>query len=267
MALSFIVFFIILLALSFAIVMAYLHELARPNLNLRKLLKLGLSQSLRVLFVYPHPDDESMSSAGLITKLLKEQNTEVKVISITPGEKGDELLKLPPDKLAQVRRQEFSAVMNHLGVSKFEVWDFPDGGVAEMHLAVTQQLRNELESFQPQVVVTFERCGIYGHPDHVELSKIVTELRQEYFPRILVLYATHSRRILSMLPLPLHMAKDKSKVQQAPAEYKLPLGSAIFKKFKAAKLYKSQYVLRIKPKQLFLIYSLYEYYTTKYSEN
>jgi LmbE family N-acetylglucosaminyl deacetylase len=49
-----------------------------------------------------------------------------------------------------------------------------------------------IDTVQPQAILTFGPDGVSGHPDHVTLSRIVTQAVEQYFPGICLLYTAPS---------------------------------------------------------------------------
>jgi LmbE family N-acetylglucosaminyl deacetylase len=80
------------------------------------------------------------------------------------------------DELAQLRRQEFAASLQVLGVSHGEVLAYPDGDLAGQDFAaVTTELVQRIRRFRPHVVLTFGGDGnVNLHPDHTMVSCFTT---------------------------------------------------------------------------------------------
>ena len=112
------------------------------------------------------------------------------MITATLGEEGE--IRQPdvatPETLASVRRGELACAVQTLGLAEHEVWDYRDSGMARSSsnahprafvnapaTEVVERLVKEIRIFRPQVVLTFGPDGLYGHPDHIAVSKHVTE--------------------------------------------------------------------------------------------
>lgn len=220
-----------------------------------------------VLVIYPHPDDELVFSGGLINKLSRCEGVNLYVISTTKGEYGDEILKLPPKELGGVRSKEFHEVMNILGCKNFNLWDFTDGQMTSQKEEVKSKIREFIKKYNIDLVVTYEKFGLYGHPDHIILSMIVHELSQEL--NFKVLYSTLPAKVLKRLDMPKTLTyKDKVVELKldgiAKPELKLNTTLNIPERYESAKKYKSQNIDRGKPLWLVNLFANYEYYTTKY---
>lgn len=149
----------------------------------------------RLLLAFPHPDDESFGPGGTIAKYARE-GVDVHYVCATRGEVGTvdaEMLKpyehLPEDqRLGALRGQELRNAADILKLTGLHYLGYRDSGMpgtepnrdprafinAEPD-RVTGQLVKIFRSVQPQVVVTFDPFGGYGHPDHIFIHHRVTE--------------------------------------------------------------------------------------------
>lgn len=130
----------------------------------------------RLLGVFAHPDDETFSAGGSLAQHV-DQGGEAMVVSFTKGQRGQ---IRDPDAatrrtLARVREQEFYPACERLGVQHTLCLDYMDGSLSELdpQLLIGEVVRL-IRAFQPDTVLTFDREGGYGHPDHVTVSRIVT---------------------------------------------------------------------------------------------
>ncbi len=259
--------FIILFLLSFLaiyiVAVAYYNDFSVPNLNLDEFLK--TLKNHRVLVIFPHPDDEVMASGGLISQLVTRKDTAVKVVSVTSGQYGNEKLKIGPKELGEIRTKEFHSALKKLNSKDNEILDLVDGNLTQDYSNLLKSVEKLVVEFKPSLIVTYERSGVYGHPDHIALSKAVYEVGKMHAD-IKILYSTLSPKILSKVKLPTHIDGvpiPNFKKQMLP-EMKLPVISQNLNKYLAAREYKSQvFGKKFQMEFLFLI-NLYEYYTTKY---
>ncbi len=222
-------------------------------------------QKVRVLFVYPHPDDEVMASGSLITKLARmSQKFEVHVISVTKGELGNAKLKVSKEKLKEVRSNEFLRALNKIGEVNAQVEDFGDCKVESKTNEIKNYLRNFIKINQIEIVFTYEKTGLYGHPDHVALSKYVHELSREV--KFKVFYSTIPHRIekLAAIRKQIHgLELHNDELCQKP-KFKFFSIYGQWKKYLATKEYKSQNLVYIVPVLLKAFLVPYEYYTDEY---
>ncbi len=123
---------------------------------------------LRLMCITAHPDDEAGGFGGTL-RLYHERGVETAVICLTPGQaashRGD---ARNDEELAALRRKEFQASCEILGVTRGLVLNYPDRGLYRQDLfEVVGELTRQIREFRPQVLVTFgPDGGITGHPDH-----------------------------------------------------------------------------------------------------
>jgi LmbE family N-acetylglucosaminyl deacetylase len=124
----------------------------------------------------PHPDDESVFCAGLISRLVYKGH-KVKVVTLTKGEKSTLRYGLSfGEDLADARTKEMNKAMKILGVESFRLYDVPDGEIKYKEKNVEEIIKTEVEESKPTYIITLEPSGIYGHPDHIALSDFVTRI-------------------------------------------------------------------------------------------
>ncbi len=128
-----------------------------------------------LLYIFPHPDDESFGPVPAIARQRREGHA-VHLLTLTRGEATHQRHRYGYSKpeMGRVRLAEMQCVAQVLGLSSLEVLDFPDGGLAELdprHLeAVVQQA---IVRHRPEVVVTYPVHGVSGHPDHLVTHAVV----------------------------------------------------------------------------------------------
>lgn len=147
-----------------------------------------MTKSQTLLAVFAHPDDESFGPGGTLARYAA-QGINVHVIIATDGIAGsvEEGFATTHSSLAQARATELSDAAVELGVTS--IWSLPyrDSGMrgAEgnehpdalvqqpMHQLVAE-LRDYMLRLQPDVVITHDPYGGYGHPDHVRCCEVTT---------------------------------------------------------------------------------------------
>ncbi|GAA1033027.1 MULTISPECIES: N-acetyl-1-D-myo-inositol-2-amino-2-deoxy-alpha-D-glucopyranoside deacetylase [Amycolatopsis] len=149
----------------------------------------------KLLLVHAHPDDESIATGGVIARYAAE-GVEVCVVTCTLGEEGEivpprlaRLVAAEADQLGGYRSGEMAAAAVALGLTRHEylggIGRWRDSGMAGTPAAdhpraftggslveQTAQLRELIDDFAPQVVVTYDSFGGYGHPDHIRAHEI-----------------------------------------------------------------------------------------------
>jgi LmbE family N-acetylglucosaminyl deacetylase len=141
--------------------------------------------------VHAHPDDEALGTGGILARYADEGVRTV-LVTCTNGELGDAPGGIKPGDPAHdesvvvpLRRHELEASCRALGVSDLELLGYHDSGmegwaqndapdsfwqapVAE----AGHRLAQLMEKYRPDVVVTYDENGFYGHPDHIQANRI-----------------------------------------------------------------------------------------------
>ena len=165
---------------------------------------LGMSQTPdhRLLLVHAHPDDESIGQGATMAKYVAEGRG-VTLVTCTAGEMGEilvpELEHLAADRddgLGEHRRGELEVAMKELGVTDHRFLGgfgtYRDSGMkwhedghaiaaddvhdnafwnADLTEAATH-LVEVIREVRPQVLVTYDEFGGYGHPDHIQAHRV-----------------------------------------------------------------------------------------------
>ena len=143
----------------------------------------------RLLACFAHPDDEAFPIGGSLAAH-SSRGVNIRLITATSGEEGE--VRSPglamPDGLGSLRREELSCSVHTLGLQSHHVLGYRDSGMAgpsannlpEAFINIPQEeivgiLVREIRTFRPQVVLTFEPGGLYGHPDHIAICKHATK--------------------------------------------------------------------------------------------
>jgi LmbE family N-acetylglucosaminyl deacetylase len=122
----------------------------------------------RLLCVTAHPDDEAGNFGGTLPTY-KDRGVETCVICLTSGQAATNRgLAKNDQELAALRKREFAASCEILGVSKPIICDYPDGQLYRQELnRIVYDLTLQIRTFRPHVVLTFgSDGGVTGHPDH-----------------------------------------------------------------------------------------------------
>jgi LmbE family N-acetylglucosaminyl deacetylase len=126
----------------------------------------------RLLFVFPHPDDESFACAGTLAKC-RDAGHETFLICATSGCKGKSgaFTFTCREELARHRERELLQAAEVLGITRTMFYRYPDGALASLDAAeIAGRIAADIIQLQPDVVVTFPPDGVTGHPDHIALS-------------------------------------------------------------------------------------------------
>jgi LmbE family N-acetylglucosaminyl deacetylase len=100
------------------------------------------------------------------------------VISATKGQAGQiqDVRAATRRTLGEVRAKELQLACRRLGVQQAVCWDYMDGTLkdADLH-QLTGDVVRAIRSFRPDVIITFDPTGAYGHPDHIAISIATTQ--------------------------------------------------------------------------------------------
>lgn len=133
------------------------------------------SSILRLMCLLAHPDDEAMGTGGLLAKYAAE-GVETSLVTATRGQRGwfgDPDAYPGPEALGELREAELRASAAVLGLRTLTLLDYYDGALDQAPAAeVLGRLVAEIRRLRPQVVVTFDPFGFYGHPDHIVISQL-----------------------------------------------------------------------------------------------
>ncbi len=130
---------------------------------------------MKILYIFPHPDDESFGPARAMSKQLREGH-EVYLFTLTKGgaTKVRHKLGLSIEEMGEVRHKEMLDVEKTLGLTGMTVLDLPDSGLKEMDPRdIEKVVAGEIEKIKPDVVVTYAVHGISGFFDHLIIHGIV----------------------------------------------------------------------------------------------
>ena len=141
----------------------------------------------RLLGAFAHPDDEGIVSGALLQ--YSTSGVETGLVCATRGEVGEiaDPALATPENLGQVREGEMRAAAEVLGVHNLWFLDYRDSGMAgtpenadarafaqASAAEVVGKLVKIIREFRPQVIVTFDESGAYGHPDHIAIYRYTT---------------------------------------------------------------------------------------------
>src|ERR1700685_2890944 len=146
---------------------------------------------LTLMAVHAHPDDEALGTGGILARYADEGVRTV-LVTCTNGELGDAPGGIKPGDPAHdesvvvpLRRHELEASCRALGISDLELLGYHDSGmegwaqneapgsfwntpVAEAGHRLAELMRH----YRPQVVITYDEHGFYGHPDHIQANRV-----------------------------------------------------------------------------------------------
>lgn len=149
----------------------------------------------RMLLVHAHPDDETIT-CGITMAKYAASGCGVTLVTSTLGEMGEVLVPSlehlaaeREDTLGEHRLTELGAAMDALGVADWRILGGPgayrDSGMMGTEanedprcfwradlLQAAAQLVPVIREVRPQVLVTYDDFGGYGHPDHIQAHRV-----------------------------------------------------------------------------------------------
>ena len=143
------------------------------------------SPILTVLAVFAHPDDEGFGCGGTLAALVAGGHR-VTLICATNGDVGEisDSMLATPENLWQVRQGELREAMDVTGIKDVRFLNYRDSGMvgwednnhpSSLFQApegrVVEQVADVLREVRPNIVITHDPTGGYGHPDHVTISE------------------------------------------------------------------------------------------------
>jgi LmbE family N-acetylglucosaminyl deacetylase len=154
-------------------------------------MRLMVDRPLTLMAVHAHPDDEATGTGGVLARYAAEGIRTVLVTctdgscgdapgGIKPGEPGHD-----PAAVAALRREELEAACRVLKVGDLELLGYADSGMMGWPQndapgsfwttpipEAAARLAELMRYYQPDVVVTYDENGFYGHPDHIQAHRI-----------------------------------------------------------------------------------------------
>jgi N-acetyl-1-D-myo-inositol-2-amino-2-deoxy-alpha-D-glucopyranoside deacetylase len=136
-----------------------------------------------ILACFAHPDDESFSIGGTLAHYAS-QGDDITLVCTTRGEAGEisDPALASPENLGEVRERELRCAAAALGIGRVEILGYRDSGmegtednndprayVMADRDEVIARLVGFIRSLKPDVVITFDPDGAYGHPDHIAI--------------------------------------------------------------------------------------------------
>ncbi|MFF4748926.1 N-acetyl-1-D-myo-inositol-2-amino-2-deoxy-alpha-D-glucopyranoside deacetylase [Streptomyces sp. NPDC002514] len=155
-------------------------------------LRPGEPPARRLLLVHAHPDDESINNGATMARYAA-QGVQVTLVTCTLGERGEvippQLRHLTGPALGAHRLTELRAALREVGVEDVRLlggagrygdsgmmglpdnddpgcfWQADPDTAAGLLAEVVREVR-------PQVLVTYDDNGGYGHPDHIQAHRV-----------------------------------------------------------------------------------------------
>ncbi len=143
-----------------------------------------------LMAVHAHPDDEGIQTGGVLA-LCHNRGIKTVLVTCTNGEMGDSPDGLKPESeghdtvaTKELRLRELRKAADILGISDLELLGYRDSGMmgwpqnkepeafwnTPLEQAV-DRVAELMERHRPEVVITYDDNGLYGHPDHIQAHR------------------------------------------------------------------------------------------------
>jgi LmbE family N-acetylglucosaminyl deacetylase len=147
------------------------------------------ASGLSILAAFAHPDDEGFGCGGVLAALVA-RGARITLVCATNGDVGEisDPSLATPETLPQVRQEELRQAMAITGVQDLRFLNYRDSGMAGTEEnnhprslwqasadEVVGRLVDIIREVRPQLLITHDPSGGYGHPDHRATYRHVTE--------------------------------------------------------------------------------------------
>lgn len=203
-----------------------------------------------LMVIYPHPDDETMAAGGLLL-VTKELGFKTIAVLLTKGAAGQVHVHPHGKSLKELREMELKKAAKILNIDELVMGDFDDGKLKDQNWS--SWVKEQLEKYQPGIVVTYDHSGLSGHPDHIALS---LEIKKLVSKKTILLWSTISPEFAKRIINP------KTLEFASTPDYELDLRKNWIKKWRAARAHASQALGKGMPMPLGALFAWqhYEWY-------
>src|SRR4051794_38979618 len=147
------------------------------------------------MMVHAHPDDEVVFTGGTLV-VYHDRGVETVLVTATNGEEGEiHDPDLDPEearpRLGEIRREELRRGVEILEIDHHEMLNYRDSGMAGTEAnanpanfhnadkeAAAARVVGLIRRYRPEVLVTYDEFGAYGHPDHI-MCNVITQAAYE----------------------------------------------------------------------------------------
>ncbi len=226
-----------------------------------------------LMAVHAHPDDEVMSTGGILARYSGEGVRTI-VVTCTNGELGDLPGGIKPDadghdeeEVVRIRLKELETACGILGVSHLELLGYRDSGMADWEHKGHQdafcnvpvdeaadRVAKLFDLYYPDVVVTYDENAGYNHPDHIQTSRVaMAAVERTGIPKKVYFTAARSNRFarirelleeqgveLPPRPLPNEEWMKRARAQEARITTSVDITPFVERKLEALRAHVSQ---------------------------
>lgn len=206
------------------------NDLILPTIDLKKY--------RNILFVYAHMDDETVLAGGIMARAVKE-GKKVTLLTLTRGEKGNST-RTADDSLPAIRKAELDHALKQFGVTTLIHLDYDDETLTAKKTLLKRDIGHTVRTVKPDLIVTFDLAGWYGHADHIACAEAVTELKKESFKTIDVWYSVRPEAINRAARFVAQLTARGPLNARPKAQYKIAIAEHVPAKIRAVYGYRSQ---------------------------
>jgi LmbE family N-acetylglucosaminyl deacetylase len=143
-----------------------------------------------LMAVHAHPDDEGIQTGGVLA-MAAGRGFHTVLVTCTNGEMGDSPDGLKPESeghdsasTSELRLRELRKSAAALSIGNLELLGYRDSGMKGWPQnedpqsfwqtpldTATERVAELMERYRPEVVVTYDANGLYGHPDHIQAHR------------------------------------------------------------------------------------------------
>jgi LmbE family N-acetylglucosaminyl deacetylase len=140
--------------------------------------------------VHAHPDDEGIQTGGVLA-LAAQRGIKTVLVTCTNGEMGDSPDGLKPESAghdsastSELRLRELRKACAALSIGDLELLGYRDSGMKGWSQnddptsfwrtpleAAVKRVAELMERHRPEVLITYDADGLYGHPDHIQAHR------------------------------------------------------------------------------------------------
>lgn len=136
-----------------------------------------MTKPKKLLAILAHPDDETLGVGGALA-LYADKGVETHLICATRGQRGwfgAEEDNPGEETLGKIREKELYEATDVLKIKSVKLLDYMDGELDKVDPAcIIPEIASYIQEIQPDVILTFDPYGVYGHPDHIAISQFTT---------------------------------------------------------------------------------------------
>ena len=192
-----------------------------------------------VLAIFPHADDETVNCGGALRAWARNGAT-VTLLVLTNGERGNRRGEVD-ESLKRTRQAELQRAAGILGISCVIQQDFGDGELHRRLPELAEYLNAQIGTVRPDLVVTYDHAGLYGHFDHVACAEVVSEVLLTKWPDVTLWYVTLPSRVVTLLVKTRQLVTSPgTEARRTMPTWKVGITNHVFAKLRAWYAYRSQ---------------------------